>query len=65
MKKATLNTINTKKLKLKKTAIANLQMSDNELRILIGGDLRTEKTSRSDEEQTNCTIITHQKNGTI
>jgi hypothetical protein len=37
MKKVTLNTANKKKLELKKTAIANLQMSEEQMRVLIGG----------------------------
>jgi hypothetical protein len=38
MKKVTLNTVKTKKLELKKTAIANLQMSEGQMRLIIGGD---------------------------
>jgi hypothetical protein len=38
MKKITLNTANTKKLELKKTAIANLQMSEEKMRLVIGGN---------------------------
>jgi hypothetical protein len=37
MKKVTLNTANTKKLQLKKTAIAHLQMSEEKMKMLIGG----------------------------
>lgn len=38
MKKVTLNTANTKKLELKKTAIANLQMSEEKMRLVVGGN---------------------------
>jgi hypothetical protein len=61
MKKVTLNTANTKKLELKKTAIANLQMSDEQLRILVGGILPTDNASRINDDETNCTIRTHTK----
>jgi hypothetical protein len=41
MKQVSLKTTNKKKLELKKTAIANLQMSEGQMRMLIGGKLTT------------------------
>ncbi len=61
MKQVSLKTANKKKLELKKTAIANLQMSEDQLRMLVGGVLPTDNGSRINDDETNCTIRTHTK----
>jgi hypothetical protein len=56
MKKVTLNTVSKKKLQLKKTAIANLQMSEGQMKLVIGG-LNTDNGSKTafDEADGACT----------
>jgi hypothetical protein len=63
MKKVTLNTATKKKLELKKTAIANLQMSEEKMGLLIGGNIGVEETSKLVQDATNCTNRpTHREN---
>lgn len=55
MKKTILKPANKKKLELKKTAIANLQMSEEHMKVLMGGV----STDNSSIIANNCTIRTH------
>jgi hypothetical protein len=56
MKKVTLNAANTKKLELKKTAIAHLQMSEEKMRLVMGG-VNTDNGSKTalNEDDGACT----------
>jgi hypothetical protein len=66
MQKVNLNPGNKKKLELKKTAIANLQISEGQMKMIMGGNFKDEDTSRLNIGAQDCTHIpTHTAPDTV